>query len=120
MRIPKPQADTVARFDAAVPGADGVERRLMFGQPAAFLRGNMFMGLFGEDMILRLPPDAREEMAGLGGGPFEPMGRPMKEYVTVPAAVREDPAALAAWIDRSLALVAELPPRLPAPKRPRG
>jgi TfoX/Sxy family transcriptional regulator of competence genes len=115
--MPKPHPDTVARFDAAIPDAPGVARRLMFGQPSAFVNGNMFMGLFGEDMLLRLSPADREEMTALGGGPFEPMGRPMKEYVTVAAAVRDDPDALSGWVQRALALAAALPPRLAKPRR---
>jgi TfoX/Sxy family transcriptional regulator of competence genes len=115
--MPKPHPDTVARFDAAIPDAPGVARRLMFGQPSAFVNGNMFMGLFGEDMIVRLSPADRAEMTALGGAPFEPMGRPMKEYVTVAAPVREDPDALAGWVQRALALAAALPPRLAKPRR---
>ena len=33
----------------------------MFGYPAGFINGNMFMGLFRNDMIARLPKTQREE-----------------------------------------------------------
>ncbi|HYX86589.1 MAG TPA: TfoX/Sxy family protein [Gaiellales bacterium] len=118
MKMPKPSPETVAWFDGVVPtGAGGVERRQMFGQPSAFVNGNMFMGLFGDEMILRLPPEDREQMAGLGGGPFEPMGRPMKEYVTLAPAVRGDEAALEQWVSRSLAFASQLPAKAPKAKK---
>ena len=64
----------------------------MFGQLSAFVNGNMFMGIFGDDVILRLPEAERNEVIGAGGGPFEPMaGRPMKEYVMLPTAWRDEP-----------------------------
>jgi hypothetical protein len=54
----KPSAELVAAFDAVLPGAPA-ERRLMFGFPAAFVNGNMFMGLFEESFILRLDGDRK-------------------------------------------------------------
>jgi TfoX/Sxy family transcriptional regulator of competence genes len=117
MKMPRPSPEAVARFDAAVPDAPGVERKPMFGQAAAFVNGNMFMGLYGEDLILRLAEPDREAMAALGGGPFAPMGRPMKEYATVARSVTDDSAALAEWVDRSLALAAAMPAKQPKPKR---
>ncbi len=118
MKMPRPSAETVAWFDTTVPlGAPGVLRQQMFGQPCAYVNGNMFMGLFGEDMILRLPPEQREQMAGLGGAPFEPMGRPMKEYVTVAPAVRADAAELDRWVSRSLEFASQLPAKAPRAKK---
>jgi hypothetical protein len=32
----------------------------MFGYPAAFVNSNMFMGLFQESMLIRLPEKCRE------------------------------------------------------------
>lgn len=59
----------------------------MFGHPCAFVSVQMFMGVFGNAVFVRLPEDLRGELlAEEGAGPFEPMaGRPMKEYVTLPA-----------------------------------
>ena len=44
----------VAKFSALVPEDPSVERRKMFGYPAAFVGGNLFMGLHREALILRL------------------------------------------------------------------
>jgi TfoX/Sxy family transcriptional regulator of competence genes len=110
----KPPAELLDRFAAAVKALPDAEQRKMFGMPAAFARGQMFTGLFGPDWFLRLPDDGRREVEQLGGGPFEPMpGRGMKEYVVLPASVREDDAALERWLRRSLEYAVSLPPKKP-------
>ena len=119
MNLPKAPPHVVELFAAAVPAdAPGVQRRQMFGYPAAFVNGNMFMGVHGADIVLRLDEAGREELGGLGGRGFEPMpGRPMRGWVVVPADVRDDPAALAEWVDRALAFAAALPPKAAKAKR---
>ena len=79
-------------FDAIVPSGTGIERRKMFGYPAAFVNGNLFAGLHQEDFILRLDEPGREALIrDCGAGIFEPMpGRRMREYVVVPAAILAD------------------------------
>lgn len=99
-------------FLSVVPGPPAAQRQ-MFGFPAAFVNGNMFMGLFQEDMILRLPEDARAEfLAKPGAKIFEPMaGRPMREYVVVPPALIAERKDLSAWIARALAFGSALKPK---------
>jgi len=93
-------------------GLAGAEVRKMFGYPAAFANGHMFTGLFADQWMIRLPDDARDELAAIGGRPFEPMpGRPMREYVSLPDALTVDPAALAPWLERALAGVLAIPPK---------
>jgi len=86
-----------------MPGPPATQRQV-FGYPAAFVNGNMFMGLFADEMILRLPEDLRQEMISAHGAKvFEPMpGRPMKEYVTMPRSLRNNRKELAAWVARAL------------------
>src|SRR5205823_5011727 len=43
----------IALFDDVVPGPPA-ERRKMFGYPAAFVNGHLFMGLFEDVLMLRL------------------------------------------------------------------
>jgi TfoX/Sxy family transcriptional regulator of competence genes len=87
----------------------------MFGNLAAFVNGNMSVGLFGEDLMLRLSePDRAELLKNKGATIFEPMkGRQMKEYVTVPRAWLSSPAKLKPWVDRSLEWAMKLPPKKP-------
>ena len=83
----------------------------MFGQLSAFVNGNMFMGIFGEDVLVRLPEEDREKVLGAGGRVFEPMpGRPMREYVVLPEAWRDDPKRVARVGSTSLDHADELPP----------
>ncbi|MHB1867691.1 MAG: TfoX/Sxy family protein [Nitrososphaerales archaeon] len=65
----------------------------MFGNLAGFVNGNMFTGLYGDDLFVRLFGDAREELLKLNGTSiFEPMkGRQMKDYVAVPKGWTEKP-----------------------------
>jgi TfoX/Sxy family transcriptional regulator of competence genes len=83
----------------------------MFGSVAAFANTQMFMGLYADELFVRLDEDERAELMALGGGVLEPMpGRPMREYVTIPdwqsraVDVRE-------WAGRSLAYALSLPPK---------
>ena len=110
-------------FDAALPDDPRLERRKMFGYPCAFVGGNLFAGLHGPDVIIRLPEDARARLlAQPGARTFEPMaGRPMREYVVPPAALVADPPALRALIEESFAFAVELPPKEKAKRsRPPG
>jgi TfoX/Sxy family transcriptional regulator of competence genes len=82
----------------------------MFGYPAGFVNGNMFIGLFQENMILRLPESHRQEFLKVDGAKiFEPMpGRPMREYVAVPPRVMANQKELASWVSRALEYGASL------------
>lgn len=95
-------------------GIPGIEQRQMFGYPAAIANGYMFTGLHQANWVVRLPPDALDELASAGGRPFEPMpGRPMTGYLAFPEAmVDAGEAELRPWIESSLAHVRTLPPKV--------
>ena len=112
MKIPKPSDDHRAYFKSIVPDASGVETKPMFGNLAAFVNGNMFMGLFGPAIGLRLAEADRDKLASEpGAGAFGPPERPMKEYATMPPAWRDDKAKTTAWVDKALAHASTLPPK---------
>ena len=115
MKMAKPTAAALAAFEALVPTEEGIGRRPVFGQPAAFLEGNMFLGVFGDTVIVRLSEADRERAASeLGARPFEPMpGRPMREYVVLPANVFADRAVAKSWVDRAVAFASRLPKKKP-------
>jgi TfoX/Sxy family transcriptional regulator of competence genes len=120
-KIPKPDEEAKAHFHEVVPDHPAVRIRPMFGNLAAFVNGNMFTGLFGTDVFVRLGEEDRAELLEAGGGPFEPMaGRPMREYVTLPAEWRQEPARVREWVARSLAWAEELPPKAPKERKPRS
>ncbi len=83
------------RFDALVDDlldTRDIVRAPMFGMPAAkVVGGKVFMSLFGDDLVVKLGPDERARARELqGAAAFDPMGgRPMKEWVLLPAALHE-------------------------------
>ena len=116
--MPKPSEQAKAAFTNLVPDEPAVTVRPMFGNLAAFVNGNMFAGLFGEDLFVRLPDDQSSPIRKQGGRDFEPMpGRAMRGYVTVPATWRTKPAATTAWVTASLTFTRGLPPKAAAGKK---
>jgi TfoX/Sxy family transcriptional regulator of competence genes len=111
MEIPKPSEEDKARFRSLLPDDPRVEVKPMFGNLGAFVNGNMFMGLFGPDIGLKLPDTQADRLRDSGGGPFGPAERPMAGYVSLPAAIT-DPEATS-LIAESLSYVGALPPKAP-------
>jgi TfoX/Sxy family transcriptional regulator of competence genes len=109
----KPTEPTVRAFDEAIDGLSGVQRRAMFGYPAAFVNGNMLASIFQDRIMIRLGDAERAlALAIEGARPFEPMpGRAMKEYVDLPTSVTRDAAALGQWLQRARDYAASLPPK---------
>ena len=108
-------------FRESLPDEPGVEARQMFGYPAAFVRGNMFAGVFGDGVFARVPAELRAALEQEHNAkPFEPMaGRPMKDYLALPEAVIADEAALAQALAAAFHHTAGLPPKLKKPKAAR-
>jgi TfoX/Sxy family transcriptional regulator of competence genes len=121
MQIPKPSDDDKELFRSLVPAGDAVEVKPMFGNLGAFVNGNMFAGLFGSSLGVRLVADAsRAELAGLeGSGPFGPEERPMGGYLALPAGWPATPELASSWMARAMAEVADLPPKAPKKSAPK-
>ena len=116
--MPKPSTDAVERFKAALPDDPRVSLRPMFGNLAAFANGYLFTGLFGDDVFVRQDEAGQAVIMADGGGPFAPMpGRPMRDYVVLPAVRTHDALALATAIAGSLADTMALPPKPPKPPK---
>ena len=116
MRMPKHSDEAKERFRDLVPEAPGVEVKPMFGSLGAFVNGNMFAGLFGTDIGVKLDDEARSELAAVeGSGPFGPEERPMGGYLSLPPSYDDTQAS--AWVDRAREYVATLPPKVKKPKK---
>ncbi len=119
----KSPPDLIALFEDAVPRGRGIERRSMFGYPAAFANGHLVAGLHQESFVVRLPA-AERARADHRARPFEPMaGRRMREYVVVPDCVLAERRTLDAWLAGSVRDVRTLPPKTRTTTRrttPRG
>jgi TfoX/Sxy family transcriptional regulator of competence genes len=86
----------------------------MFGYPAYFFNGNMFVGVHRDTLFLRLSEvDMAEIMKDCKDvGAFEPMpGRVMKSYVVLPKSVYTDDTLFEEWLDKSIKYVSSLPPK---------
>jgi TfoX/Sxy family transcriptional regulator of competence genes len=102
-------------FDVCLGADPIIERRKMFGYPAAFVQGNMAAGLFQDSVVLRLPEEAR-----VGLAPFQPMpGRSMGNYVLAPEDLFDDEEGLAALVGQAIAYTASLPPKEKKPRKAR-
>jgi TfoX/Sxy family transcriptional regulator of competence genes len=115
MQIPKPTDADRDRFRALVPDEPDVETKPMFGNLGAFVHGNMFMGLFGSDVGVKLDDPDRSKLAATpGSGPFGPSERPMAGYVTLPSDWTARQAK--SWTAKAYATAAALPPKQPKKK----
>jgi TfoX/Sxy family transcriptional regulator of competence genes len=114
MKWIKASEKIIETFEKIIPSLPGIEKRKMFGYPVTFINGNMFMGVHGNSIILRLPDSDREEFLKLKSAKqFEPMpGRPMKEYVVIPEWMFDDKPTLGEWINKSFEYTSGLPLKL--------
>ena len=113
MNITRPDEDSKEFFRSILPDNPRITIRPMFGNISAFVNGNMFAGLFGNDLFVRLSEESRKELLEKKGASLlEPMkGRPMKEYVVIPKAWRNQHETVRIWVIRSLDWTSKLPPK---------
>ena len=116
MKIPKPTEADRDRFHTLVPDEPEVATKPMFGNLGAFVNGNMFMGLFGSDVGVKLDETDRSKLAAKPGtGPFGPPERPMAGYITLPAGWTARQART--WTAKAYKAAAALPPKATARRR---
>jgi TfoX/Sxy family transcriptional regulator of competence genes len=119
MKLPRPTEDAKAAFTKLVPDEPAITLKPMFGQLSAFVNGNMFCGLFGDDLVVKLPEAEITAVKKQGGRDFEPMaGHKMGGYVMVPGDWRAKPAPAVALIKRSLAVTRAMPAKKPKSQAP--
>lgn len=90
---------------------DVVEMK-MFGGVAFMVRDHMACGIVGEDLMVRVGPEAHPgALAEPHVRPMDFNGRPMRGYVYVgPDALAAD-ADLARWVERGVDFALALPPK---------
>ena len=116
MQMPKHTDGAKARFRSLISEAPGVEIKPMFGSVGAFVNGNMFAGLFAEDIGVKLDADGLAQLRALPGtGPFGPAERPMNGWLSLPADLPDEDVS--AWTDRARDHIATLPPKVKKPKK---
>lgn len=113
MEMPKASDADKDRFRALVAERSDVEVKPMFGNLGAFVNGNMFAGLFGSSVGVKLPEGDLDELRAVdGSGPFGPSERPMGGYVALPQAWVDQPELGVPWVERALGYAASLPPKV--------
>ena len=116
--MPGSSEEANAAFRELLPADEAVNVRPMFGNLAGFVNGNMFTGLFGDDLFVRLPPEDADRVVAEGGAPFSPMpGRAMAGYVIVRGPWLAHREEAGGWVERSLAWTRVLPAKKPKAKR---
>jgi TfoX/Sxy family transcriptional regulator of competence genes len=116
MEIPKPTEADKEYFKSLLSDNPEIEVKPMFGNLGAFVHGNMFAGLFGAAVGVRLTDADRDELAAVdGAGPVGPSERPMGGYVSLPPTWRADPSLAADWVGRALSHVSAMPTKTPKP-----
>jgi len=118
MEMPKASDADKDRFRSLVPNLPEVVIKPMFGNLGAFVNGNMFAGLFGPTVGVKL---SEEDKAALEGTertvPFGPAERPMGGWTGLPEtwSVEGGDDHARVWVEKAFEHVAGLPPK--APKR---
>jgi TfoX/Sxy family transcriptional regulator of competence genes len=107
----EPKPELVDLLSKKLQGID-CELKNMFGSPVYFVNNNMFMGVHGDHIFMRLSQNDKEALLEDRDDvhPFAPMeGRPMKEYVVFGKPFLRDVELFREWMDRSFAFVSSLP-----------
>lgn len=104
--------DVAQRIRAALAGRRGLEERRMFGGIAFLLGGHMTAGVVGEELMLRVGPDAYDEVLRRPHvREMDFTGKPLRGLIFVePPGFRSD-ADLASWLARATTFVTALPPK---------
>lgn len=93
------------------PGPEITEKK-MFGGAAFMLHGNITVGIIGDDLMVRVGPEAwMQSLALAHARPMDFTGRPMKGYVYVAPAGINTAAKLRRWLQRGLEFADTLPPK---------
>ncbi|MFP3578730.1 TfoX/Sxy family protein [Arthrobacter sp. efr-133-TYG-104] len=117
MQMPKPSDADKERFRSVVPDHPEVVVKPMFGNLGAFVNGNMFAGLFGPTIGVRLSEEDKSELESAHTTqPFGPEERPMGGYVGLPEEWNDDPSQAEPWVAKAFAHIAQMPPKEPKPR----
>ncbi|MBE4717218.1 TfoX/Sxy family protein [Pseudarthrobacter sp. AB1] len=122
MEMAKASDEAKERFRSVAPANPEVVVKPMFGNLGAFVNGNMFAGLFGATIGVKLSDADRQELESTEQTvPFGPAERPMGGYTGLPETWNADGdnARAKAWVGKAFEYVAELPPKAPKAAKPR-
>jgi TfoX/Sxy family transcriptional regulator of competence genes len=88
-----------------------VEKK-MFGGVGFLIHGNMAVGVYKEDLIVRVPPLKHEKLLKKPSAKlFDITGRPMKGWLMVEPEGCKTAKQLNAWVKESVEFALTLPPK---------
>lgn len=100
------------RISEVLAGSEGIASKKMFGGIAFMSHGNMCCGVVGDDLMVRVGPEAYSEAISMPGArPMDFTGRPSKGMVYVDSGVLTTRDELNVWVRRGLDYSATLPPK---------
>jgi hypothetical protein len=112
MKWKKANSEKMALFDSLLPDNPRLEKRKLFGYPCAFTNGNMFCGMHGDHIVVRLPQARRDELVKKGWTQNEPtLGYIMKEYLVIPETALKEKKTARAVLAESFEYVFKLAPK---------
>ena len=104
-------AELAQRIRDRMTAVAGVSEKKMFGGLAFLTSGNMTVGVNGDDLVVRIDPEAMDDaLAEPDVRPFDMTGRPMRGWIVVASDGLSDDE-LERWIDQARSYVATLPPK---------
>jgi len=100
------------RVRDALKGGMDLREQKMFGGIAFMLRGNMCCGVLGDDLIVRVGPEAyRKALARKHAREFDFTGKPLCGIVRVVADGTRSAAALGGWVGQGVRFARSLRPK---------
>ncbi|MEU1184314.1 TfoX/Sxy family protein [Streptomyces sp. NPDC005820] len=100
------------RIRERLGGDPAITEKHMFGGVAFLYRGNMAVGVTGDDLMVRVGPDATDAaLARPGARVFDMTGRPMRGWVVVAGTVIGEDEVLDGWLAEGRGFAAGLPPK---------
>ncbi len=100
------------RVRATLKRRRGLSEKKMFGGLAFMVNGHMACGVIGEDLMVRVGPEAYEAaLKKAGARPMDFTGRPMKGMVYVGPRGHRRASSLEAWVQQGLSYARSLPPK---------
>ena len=100
------------RIRAILDDVPGVREQKMFGGLSFLVNDHMACGLNGDDLVVRVGPEAYEEALALPHArKMDFTHRPLRGFVYVAAGGTESDEHLADWVGRGVSYASSLPPK---------
>lgn len=120
VEMPKASQEDKDHFRTILPEHPDIVVKPMFGNLGAFINGNMFAGLLGRVIGVKLAPTDKAVLESEAATvPFGPADRPMRDYTGLPQSgqdgTHDDEAAR--WVGKAFEHVAALPAKAPKPPK---